>query len=108
MGGQIGYGNPKAGTGTLTDAVTVWATPTARDERGPAPAHRQGGSDLSRQVHTRQRGERMSRATINPHFCEWLQGLPRGYSLPSVSAVSATEIRRYWSLMLSELSRLGW
>jgi len=45
-------------------------TPTARDEKGPGPAHTKGGRDLSTDVG----------GHLNPQWVEWLMGFPVGWT----------------------------
>lgn len=46
-------------------------------------------------------------AALSPSFVEALMGLPRGWTVPTASELSATEWSRWLRLMRSELSRLG-
>ena len=67
-----------AGT-TLTDAVRMWATPTARDEKGPGPTHTKGGRDLATDV-AMQVTEKANSARLNPDWVETLMGFPIGWT----------------------------
>jgi len=82
--GAAGYSTASgrhAGT-TLTDAaVRNWATPTARDGKGPSGnarcLPREAQSGRLRPTTCTHGGE--CRWTLNPRFVEWLMGLPRGW-----------------------------
>jgi len=68
---------------TLVDAVVrnIWATPTARDEKGPGPGHSKGGSDLASDVafHSHKLPHR-SKGMLNPDWVECLMGFPIGWT----------------------------
>jgi len=100
------------GMGTpLTIASLQWATPTSRDHKDGAcrDADVPTKGLLGRQVlRTETAGDDgSSKAVLSPSFVEALMGLPPSWTVPTVSAVSATEWSRWWRRMRSELLRLG-
>jgi hypothetical protein len=77
--GQNAQGGP-----SLQEAILM-PTLTARDEKGPGPAHTKAGSDLPQWVG----------GHLSPTFCEWFMGFPLGWTEPVIgSPRSATRARR--------------
>jgi len=104
------------GMGTpLTITTLQWATPTSH-ERTHSPRQVASGIQLANQVAefglqdrpTETAGDDgSSKAVLSPSFVEALMGLPPSWTVPTVSAVSATEWSRWWRRMRSELLRLA-
>jgi hypothetical protein len=73
--------------GPTLQTVAQWATPAARDAKGPFLKHRKGGEDLSRQAQAmRTDGPACSPTAstsarrLNPDFVDWLMGFPPGWT----------------------------
>jgi hypothetical protein len=89
--GAAGYSTDSgrhSGT-TLTDAANgLWATPTARDEKGPTSRNRQGGKAIPNQLGI------TNRTSLNPEWVECLMGFGPGWTLLAPEAISALGNRR--------------
>lgn len=76
--------------------VNDWATPTARDCKGPMHNHRQGGDDLSRQAVTTTQAGSTGGMDLNPEFVEMLMGFPRGWT--DYTRLAMRSCLRWWQL----------
>lgn len=106
----------KSARRTDGNGSSFWPTPTEADcrhsgSRNTARSKAHTGTSLSDLVltgnsHGRAGRTGVSPMVLNPRFVEHLMGVPIGWT--SGSQLSETEWSRWWRLMRSELSRLGW
>lgn len=94
----------------LANQAATWATPTSRDWKdgtNPSEAVPTNGL-LGRQApRTALDGDAgSSKAVLSPSFVEALMGLPPSWTVPTVSAVSATPWSLWWRRWRSELLRI--
>jgi len=86
--GAAGYSTESgrhAGT-TLTDAVNgMWATPVARDEKGPTGA---GRTSRRKSPQVPDQAGCKGRQSLNPAWVEQLMGFPPGWTLPGPDSLS--------------------
>lgn len=86
--GAAGYSTESgrhAGT-TLTDAVNgMWATPVARDEKGPTGA---GRTSRRKSPQVPDQAGCKGRQSLNPAWVEQLMGFPAGWTLPGPDSLS--------------------
>lgn len=94
----------------LSRDVAMWATPTSRNWKDGAcrDANVPTNALLGRQVlRTPMAGDLgSSAAVLSPPFVEALMGMPPSWTVPTASALSATEWSRWWRRMRSELLQL--
>ena len=77
----------------LSKQVQTWATPAARDCKGPFHTHRQGRDDLTRQAVTTT-PDGPSGMDLNQEFVEMLLSFPRAWTDCTRSATQSC--RRWW------------
>lgn len=83
---------------SLPTVASLWATPQARDTKGPFTGHRNGGKDLLGQARafpsghpdpTTPKPRSPDAMVLNPPFVEWLMGWPTGWTDCTRSATAS-------------------
>lgn len=93
----------------LANQASQWATPRSRDWKDGVSDAKSSDVPLGRQVlrTTKDGASGSERPVLNPCFVEALMGMPPSWTVPTVSALSATEWSRWRRRMRSELLALG-